>query len=166
MDISEVLNKLKSNKFVAELLTDEGLEQFKRYVITGFTTFILEYLLFYLFYEIVFTIFTPVGYNLAKRLFFVDKLTYKCLVANTIGYTIDFCVNFTMNRVYSFKSKGPLWEQVKKYAILFVVNLFVTNILLYLFTDILHIIPYISKLMAMCVIISWNFVVYKKVIYR
>ena len=164
--MSEILNKLKSNKLIAELLTEEGLEQFKRYIITGVTTFLIEYLLFYIFYEIVFTKFTPIGFSLANRIFSVDAFTYKYLIANTIGYTIDFCLNFTMNRVYSFKSKAPLWDQVKKYAVLFVVNLIVTNILLYLFSDILHIIPYISKLMAMCVIVSWNFIVYKKIIYR
>lgn len=171
MDIEQALVRLRNNRLIknnqllSEILTPEGLQQFKRYIITGVTTFALEYLLFYLFYEILFKSFAP-GFVLANRLFSVDRYTYRYLIANSLGYSIDFCANFTMNRVYSFKSKGPLWEQVKKYGVLFVVNLIVTNILLYLLSDIIGITPYISKLIAMCVIVSWNFIVYKKIIYK
>ena len=171
MDIEQFLAKLRSNKFIqnnktiSEILTLEGIKQFQRYIITGVTTFIAEYLLFYLFYEIVFKSFAP-GFKLANSLFAVDRYTYRYLISNSLGYSIDFCLNFTMNRVYSFKSKAPLLDQVKKYGVLFVVNLIVTNILLYLLSDIMGITPYISKLLAMCVIVSWNFIVYKKFIYK
>ena len=159
MEIEQVLERLRNNKFI------QNLHQFKRYVITGVTTFIIEYLLFYLFYEVVFKSFAP-GFTLAHKLFSVDRYTYRYLISNSIGCSIDFCLNFTLNRVYSFKSKAPLLDQVKKYGILFVLNLIVTNVLLYLLSDIIGITPYISKLMAMCVIVSWNFVVYKKIIYK
>lgn len=138
------MNKLMS--FIKEVLTPEGIKQLIRYLITGFTTFGIEYGLFYVLYKIV-------GANY--------------LIANCTVYPIIFWLNFTLNRVFSFKSKDNLWRQMKLYSILFFINLFVANIgLMYIFSDLFKINPLISKVLIMFFIVSWNFILYKKVIYR
>lgn len=166
MDLTKLFNKLKRYKIVQDILTEEGLQQFKRYVITGMTTFVMEYLMFYLFYEIIFGRFRLIGFELAHKWFNADMYTYRYLLANTIVSSIDFCLNFTINRVYSFKSKAPLLEQVKRYGMLYVANLIITSGLLYMFADIAGLSPYISKFLAMGIIVSWNFIIYKKFIYK
>ncbi|MBP5427365.1 MAG: GtrA family protein [Clostridiales bacterium] len=166
MNFSKLLDKLKKYQLVREILTDEGIQQFKRYVITGMTTFVVEYSLFYLFHEIIFGKYRLIGFELAHKWFGADTYTYKYLLSNTIVYSIDFCLNFTINRVYSFKSKAPLMRQVKRYGILYLANLAITSVLLYMFADMLELSPYISKFLAMNIIISWNFIIYKKFIYK
>lgn len=166
MDLTKLFNKLKKYKIVQDILTEEGLQQFKRYVITGMTTFVIEYLMFYLFYEVIFGKFRLIGFELAHKWFNADTYTYRYLLANTTVCSIDFCLNFTINRVYSFKSKAPLLEQVKKYGMLYVANLIITSGLLYMFADIVGLSPYISKFLAMGIIVSWNFIIYKKFIYK
>ena len=160
----DLIRLIKRQKIVQDILTESGIQQFKRYVITGVTTFIIEYTLFYLFHEIIFGRYRLIGFELVSRWFEAD--TYRYLLSNTIVYSMDFCLNFTINRVYSFKSKAPLARQIKKYGILYVVNLAIISILLYMLSDILGLSPYISKLLAMGVIVSWNFIIYKKFIYR
>lgn len=166
MDLTILLSKLKRYKIVRDILTEDGIQQFKRYVITGVTTFVIEYTLFYLFHEIIFGRYKLIGFELAHRWFGADAYTYRYLLANAIVYSIDFCLNFTMNRVYSFKSKAPLARQIKRYGILYIANLVITSGLLYTFADIFRLSPYISKFLAMGIIVSWNFIIYKKFIYK
>ena len=162
----DLIRLLKRQKIVQELLTEDGIQQFKRYVITGVTTFIIEYSMFYLFHEIIFGRYRLIGLGLVHRWFGMDAYTYRYLLSNTIVYSIDFCLNFTINRVYSFKSKAPLVRQVKRYGMLYVANLIITSMLLYMFADMFGLSPYISKFLAMGIIVSWNFIIYKKFIYR
>ena len=162
----DLIGLLKRQKLIKDIFTEDGIQQFKRYVITGVATFIIEYTLFYLFHEIVFGRYRLIGFELAHRWFGADTYTYRYLLSNTIVYSIDFCLNFTINRVYSFKSKAPLARQVKRYGVLYFANLVITSMLLYLFADMFGLSPYISKFLAMSIIVSWNFIIYKKFIYR
>jgi len=47
MLVNNILDRLKKYKFFSELLTPETFSQMKRYVITGFTGFAIEYALFF-----------------------------------------------------------------------------------------------------------------------
>lgn len=123
----------------------ETKRQMIRYLITGFITFGVEYSSFFILYNIV---------------------GLKWLYANIIVYVTVFWLNFFANRKFSFKSKESLRIQIPKYGILFIINLFATNILMGLFSDILMISPNISKILVMGFVVSWNFILYKKVIYK
>lgn len=166
MDLARLFNKLKKYEIVRDILTDEGMQQFKRYVITGVTTFVIEFTLFYLFYQIIFDRYRLIGFELVHRWFGADAYTYRYMLSNTIVYSIDFCLNFTINRVYSFKTQAPIARQVKRYGMLYVANLIITSGPLYMFADIVGLSPYISKFLAMGIIVSWNFIIYKKFIYK
>lgn len=146
MKTSSLKDKLINNKFISDFLSASSIKQFKRYLITGFLSFGIEYALFYLIHKI---------------------LMLEYLIANVIVYALVFWINFLLNRFWSFNSNKNFLRQLKLYFALFIFNLFAANILLmYLLTDIAGINSLISKIFVMGSIVSWNFILYKKVIYK
>jgi len=140
-----VFARLKQNKFVRSLLTREAAEQFERYVISGLISASAEYTIL-----LVLTEFAGLWY----------------ILSNTVAYVSGFWLSFLLNRFWSFKSKDNLLRQLLLYCILFVFNLILTNMFLYILTSVAGI-PYaISKVFVMGVAVLWNFIIYKKIIYR
>ncbi|NMA67729.1 MAG: GtrA family protein [Clostridiaceae bacterium] len=145
------LNKIPIlNKF----MNPETFGQFIRYIITGIVCFSIEYSLF---------------------IILRSRLTIGEVPVNIIVYTIIFWINFLLNKFFSFKSKSNFKRQLMLYGLLFVFNLVVGNILL--FSAIRHALVlisgegswpvlYLPKILIMFFIISWNFILYKKVIYK
>jgi putative flippase GtrA len=138
-------NKIQSIRLIKDFMNTEVFAQFKRYVITGVSCFALEYILFYL---------------------LLDVLMVSALLSNIIALTTVFWVNFFLNRIWSFKSKANLKKQLIQYLALYLFNLCATTGLIYVLSHILLINPKISKILVQCAVVSWNFVLYKKVIYR
>lgn len=139
--------------FLAKRLSPETLNQFLRYLVVGFSSFTVEYILFILF----------------RHLLPVTEL-----VVNIGVYTIIFWMNFLLNRKFAFRSKANVFKQLLSYGFLFAFNLVVGNILL--FSAIRHglvlmagegswPVLYLPKILIMVFIVSWNFILYKKVIY-
>ena len=138
-----IISKIKA--FKQEMSQKESRDQFVRYLITGFTGFAIEYLLFRLFLDVV-------------------GLWY--ILANSIVLTIVFWFNFMVNRIWSFKSKSSLKRQVFIYFFLFIFNIGATNGIMYLAKISVDMSPAFSKILAMGAVVSWNFVIYKKIIYK
>lgn len=145
MSISAVIDRLKKYDFLSDFLTDKALAQFKKYIVTGCTSFCLEYTIFYILYR---------------------YLGMWYILANTITYMVIFWFNFLANRLWSFQSKDNLKRQLTLYGILFAFNLAATNGLMYFLSDMVGVTPLISKILVMGAVVSWNFILYKKVIYR
>ncbi|HEY8499433.1 MAG TPA: GtrA family protein, partial [Clostridia bacterium] len=90
-------------------------------------------------------------------------------------YTFIFWFNFLMNKFFTFKSRKNIIKQLVSYGLLFLFNGVVGNILLftaikklleYLFPTTAWIPYYLPKVLIMVFIVSWNFVLYNKVIYN
>lgn len=165
MHLQRILAILKKNKIIAKILSSSVFHQLRRYATTGLITTTTEWVLFWFFREKVFSKYL-IGFGIAKRLFDADEYTYRYLISNALACGIEFCLNFTLNRIYSFKSKGPILKELMKYGILFVTNLFVISGIMYLLSDIFALSPYISKFLAGLVTVSWNFWFYKKIVYN
>ena len=142
---NSVEKKKYFNKIFTFFLGGKSKKQFIRYIIIGFSSFILEYLLF-------FTLFKLIGINE--------------LVSSPIAIAVVFWFNYLMNRYWSFKSKGKLGRQLILYLLLFAFNTLISNLFIYGGTNLLQLSPLISKVMIMGLIVLWNFVIYKKIIYR
>ncbi|MEQ1558887.1 MAG: GtrA family protein [Methyloglobulus sp.] len=125
--------------------TSRTIRQFLRYLIVGGSSFLLEYGLFFV---------------LLKEF----KIHY--LVANSIVYASVSVINFTLNRLWTFRSKGNIRLQTVFYISLVGFNFFAGNAMLYLCSDYLQIPPLLAKPAVMCVIVCWNFIVYKTLIYK
>ena len=52
------------------------------------------------------------------------------------------------------------------YLALFVINLFASNGMLYLLNSVFKVYYLVSKIFADALVVSWNFVIYKKVIFK
>jgi len=140
-----IIARLKQNRFVRSLLTREAAEQFEKYVVSGLISAGTEYAIL-----LVLTEFAGLWY----------------IFSNTIAYVSGFWLSFLLNRFWSFKSKGNILRQLALYGILFVFNLILTNLLLFFLTSIAGIQYMISKILVMGVAVLWNFIIYKKIIYR
>lgn len=145
MIFEEIIEKMKKSRFFGDFFKPETRGQFLRYLLTGFASFIAEYLLFLLLF---------------------DKLNVQYIYSNTIVYTVIFIINFLLNRLWSFKSKSDPKRQLALYLALFLFNLAATNAVMYLLSGMLAMSPRISKILVMGMIVVWNFIIYKKVIYK
>jgi putative flippase GtrA len=139
------IKKSKIKKSFADLVTRNSLAQFGRYAIVGSLSFLFEYSLYFILLQVL-------------HIWFI--------LSNIIVYALIFWFNFIFNRIWSFRSKDDLKKQLLKYTLLFFFNLALTSSVLYLLTDTIGISPLISKVMVMCLIVPWNFLIYKNVIYR
>lgn len=165
MKLQKILVPLKKYKIIAKVLEPSVFKQLRRYATTGFVTTLTEWGMFWLFREHIFNNFI-IGFKIAQELFGVDEYTYRYLMSNAFACGIEFCLNFTLNRMYSFESKGPIFKELKRYGLLFVINLLVISGIMYLLSDIGGISPYLSKFLAGIITVSWNFAFYKKFVYE
>jgi putative flippase GtrA len=172
MFAENVISKLKKHKFFSEFFTPQGFSQFKRYLITGFTGFGLEYFLFMLLLKVVFADTIPPFYGFVKNIMItafgkgLDVYTYQYQFSNSVVYVTIFWFNFLVNRFWSFKSKQKIGKQLIPYLALFVFNLIIINSLMYVMISLIGIPDYIAKVPVMGIIVCWNFIMYKKVIYK
>jgi putative flippase GtrA len=144
MYFNAFIGKFKNNKYISEYISYKALKQLLRYLIVGFSTVGLEFVNLRLFTEYI-------------------GLWY--LASNTIAYIISFVFNFFLNRFWSYKSSGTIKRQMPLYGVLFIINLALSNLVMYLLTDILRIMYMISKIFSVGLVVSWNFIIYKKVIF-
>lgn len=143
--ISWIINELKRIDFFSDFFKPDTFKQFKKYIATGFMSFILEYLIFFMMYT---------GFGVWY------------IISNTVAYVIVFWFNFLLNRFWSFKSRDNVKRQLIIYSVLFIYNIMATNGMLYFLFEIAGVVPLISKVLVMGMVVSWNFIIYKKVIYR
>jgi len=154
MFINTLVVRLKEHKFFSEFFTESAMKQFKKYLIVGFTTFGIEYSIFSLSFYLL----------ISNKLFGDDTL--RANLASVIGYSLSFVYNFMMNRVWSFQSKSNISKQLLSYGILFGFNVLATWGIITLFSDYFGLWQPISKLVAMAAIVCWNFIFYRKIIYK
>ncbi len=143
--INNIYTVLNKNKFLARFLTPELIGQAIRYLITGFSSAAIEFSLLFL----------------CKDIF-----SLSVVVSNTIALTIVFWFNYFMNRKWSFKSTTSLKKQLPMYLVLFIFNLGASDVIMYLLTSRLSLYYLLAKVFAIAAVMSWNFFLYRKVIYK
>jgi len=152
--MQKLLEWLCNLPILKKLFNPESLGQFIRYIFVGVLCFSIEYTLF---------------------IILRNALSIGELLVNIIVYTVIFWLNFLLNKFFSFRSANNFKRQLFLYSLLFLFNLVVGNILL--FSGIRYILVllsgegswpvlYLPKILIMFFIISWNFILYKKVIYK
>ena len=145
MILSTAMDKLKKNEYLSRFLRPEFTGQVIRYLITGFSSAAIELTLLFV---------------------FRDLANLSIIVSNSIALTIVFWFNFLMNRIWSFKSTSNLKKQLAMYLVLFVFNLGASDVIMYLLTSKLSLQYLLAKVFAIGAVVTWNFVIYKKVIYK
>lgn len=139
-----ILARLRRHRLLAEYLNLITLMQFLKYVANGLICFGVEFSTLYWLTEYV-------------------KLWY--IVSNSIAFIISNVLNFLINRFWAFQSRAKVTRQFAMAITLGLFNLLASNIIMYLLTDICHLYYLLSKVITIGIIASWNFILYKKVIY-
>ncbi|MBE6870688.1 MAG: GtrA family protein [Ruminococcaceae bacterium] len=147
--------KLSTVKTISPYLSEQGLWQFIKYFTVGVATALFELFLVWLFSKILLSVSS--WRESAENVLIV--------VGNTLGTTVAFVANFLLNRSVSFKSDGKFSVQFIKYILLFLFNLIVSDIIIYVFSSI-GVYYLIVKLFTMAMIVLWNFFMYKKFIFK
>ncbi len=143
--LTQMIERLKTNKLLAEFLNEKTFRQLIKYIVVGMASFITEWSLLYLFNKVL-------------------QIWY--LYANSFAFVVVFWLNFLMNRIWSFQSKQNFKKQILLYGILFIINLNVSNAVMYWLHEIIGLDVMFAKIFAVGLVVSWNFILYKKVIYR
>ena len=132
---------ITTDKILKKETTDWKIQLF-RYVIVGGISFIVDY-------SLLFVLTEHVG------------LHY--IVSATISFIAGLIVNYTISTsctswIFRNSKLSNTTVELIIYGAIGVVGLVLNNILLYLFTDILHIHYMLSKLITAALVMGWNFV--------
>ncbi|MDD5507368.1 MAG: GtrA family protein [Bacteroidales bacterium] len=93
-------------------------------------------------------------------------ITYLCkeilriqkYVANAIGFTTAASTNYILNRIWTFHSTDPaIFLQYSKFLIISLVGLGINTLVLWILVSRYKMRFYLSKLIAVAVVMIWNF---------
>jgi putative flippase GtrA len=88
------------------------------------------------------------------------------IICQTISFLAGFIVSFLLNKHWVFSSTGKARDELVRYGILAIINLVLTNILIWLFINGFGINYWISKLCIMAMVATWNYVIFSKLIFK
>ncbi len=152
MQFRETISKLKSIQFL-------------KYLLTGGESFLVDYGA----YNAVF--FILINFDLNREI--------SSSIGNFVGMTLGLITSFIGNQKFVFnRSKETMMSNFSKYLLLFLFNYFASSGLIILLSYFLNLIldlinlsstdlSYsISKFVVMFILIFWNFLMYKKVVFK
>ncbi|MBR3835189.1 MAG: GtrA family protein [Clostridia bacterium] len=101
--------------------------------------------------------------------FVTEVLKVHHLISSVVSFVAGLIVNFFLSKLLVFKASeaktNPMMEFVG-YAVIGVVGLGLTELILFLLTDKAGLHYMISKVVATAVVLVWNYVARKKVLYK
>jgi putative flippase GtrA len=152
--LNRIITKINNIKLVHQLLGEKATEQFIKYLVVGVATFTLETTLLILFRELI--------HLLQPDLTAATVASY----ANIPAVTIVFWFNFLLNRNWTFQSSNNIWRQLLIYLPLFVINISLGTFILNYLIRVFGLYYLISKVISVGVILCWNLIIYKKIIFK
>lgn len=138
---------LKTNKKTTDLFWE-----FFRYVLVGGSAFVLDFATMYIFQEYIFD---------GKHLY----------LAVFIGYIVGLIYNFLLSCGFVFKDgfekiKGKEFYSFIIFTIIGTVGLGLTEALMFLFVNIMTIHYTIAKIISAGIVMFWNYIARKLIIYK
>lgn len=97
---------------------------------------------------------------------FLRNVVYLNLtLSNITAVVIATAINFLINKEWSFKSSSNLFRSLILYLILFSFNAIFSTLAITFMVN-LKILDIVAKFVTMCIITIWNFIIYRKLIFR
>ncbi|MDR1087798.1 MAG: GtrA family protein [Coriobacteriales bacterium] len=115
-----------------------------RYLVVGFSSAAIELVLFFVLYQV---------------------LGIFVVASNVVALTAATVFNFTLSRTWTFQSVQSLPRSLVLYLVLFAWNQFFSSVAIVGLID-LGVPAMLAKVITMGVIVCWNFVLYRKVVFR
>jgi len=124
--------------------SDKGFHQFVRYLFAGGTATLVD----------------------ISVLFILSQLLhFNYLLSAAISYTCGVCTNFTINITWVFKSTGKFKKEFSLFVIIGLFGLMWTEIIMWTLSGHLHFPVMVAKLVAVVLVLFWNFFMRKKFIF-
>lgn len=116
------------------------------YGISGFSAFIIEYGSFLILYY---------------------ALKLPVVLSNTLSFILGLITSFTLNKNWVFGHTvhtRTFYNQFLVYLSVAVVNLMVTNLAIHILAK--YIPAFVAKILLVLIVACWNFVIFKKIIFK
>lgn len=94
-----------------------------------------------------------------------EKLFFNYLLATTLSFTIAFIFNYCFSTFIVFKAKFRI-KDFFMVAVIAIIGLILTNLMMFIFIDFIHINKYISKITISAIITIWNYFARKILVYK
>ena len=149
-----------------------SIRQFSKFIIVGFSNFIVSFAVFFLFYKylklsvFLFTILGPAGNSLESMLNGFGVTSIDAALANIVGYSAGVINSFIWNKVWTFKVKHETAAQFSRFLILNICCLLFSSASLFLFTDYLGLAYLPVWLVTMSFVTVINFFSSRKWVFR
>ena len=86
-------------------------------------------------------------------------------VPQTISFMMGFVVSFTLNRKWVFKSTGSSKRQLVSYSVLALINLVLSNAVMWTFVDVFGLNSIIAKFLVIVMVALWNYFIFSRLIF-
>ena len=136
--IDEIVEKILGRK------VNKGLLQYFRYLICGGTATVTDVVLLYA---------------------LTHFLHFNNLVAAACGFCIGIAINYSLNIVLVFKSSGKVKKEFPVFALIGIGGLLWTEAIIWLLVDKMNLYLLAAKLIAILVVLQWNFFMRKKFVF-
>lgn len=136
--VTTVLGPFFGNKI------NKGFLQFFRYLICGGTSTLTDMAVLFML-----TYFLSIGH----------------VVAATISYITGSITNYTLNTILVFKSSGKVKKEFSVFVTIGLCGLLWTDLIIWLLADKLMINVMIAKVVAVILVLNWNFFMRKKFVF-
>jgi putative flippase GtrA len=104
----------------------------------------------------------------ASLLYLSSLLGIHYLICTAMAFVVGLIVNYLLSKIFVFTEKaktGAIIEFVI-YAVIGVIGLVITELLMWLFTDIVGIYFMLSKIITAIIVLVWNFLTRKFTLYH
>lgn len=90
------------------------------------------------------------------------------MTAAAVAFFVGLAVNYFLSVIFVFSESEQLTNKLKEfitYAVIGAIGLMITEVIMYVLTDICHLYFLLSKVVAAIIVLVWNFVARKKILY-
>lgn len=90
------------------------------------------------------------------------------MIAAAIAFIIGLAANYVLSIWFVFSESEKITNKLKEftaYAVIGIIGLLLTEVIMYILTDLCHLYFLLSKIVAAALVLVWNFVARKKILY-
>ncbi len=87
-----------------------------------------------------------------------EKLGWQKYISNATGFLLAASSNYLLNRIWTFRSVNPaILIEYSEFVLIAIIGLAINTLILWILVSKLNFKFYFSKLMAIAVVMVWNF---------